>query len=102
MVSMSGTGASSIALGSGDDRRVGGAVDKSISIMIEDLRRIAGSSASILRAVVGLGGEIFCAGSWLIADGRSNDQDLTRSNARAWHPMEGMESMNNAVDVLDK
>jgi hypothetical protein len=85
---MSGTGDFSTAPGSGDDRRVGGAVDKSMSIMIEDLRRIAGSSASILRAVVGLGGENLCMGSWLTTDGRSKDQDLTRSNASAWHPME--------------
>ena len=97
---MSSIGASSTALGSGDDRRVGGAVDKSMSIMIEDLRRKAGSSANILRAVVGLGGETLCVESWLTTDGRSNDQDLTRSNASAWHPTKGM--MNKALDVLDK
>jgi hypothetical protein len=49
--------------GSGDGRRVGGAVKRSMSIMIEDLRRMAGSSACILRIVVGLGGAICCTGS---------------------------------------
>lgn len=83
MVSMSGAGGSSTPLGSGDARRVGGSADKSMSMMIEDLRRMAGSSASILRAVVGLGGETFCVGSWATTDGRSNDHVLTRSNASA-------------------
>lgn len=76
MVSFVRDAGSSPAPGSGDGRRVGGAVNRSMSMMIEDLRRMAGSSASILRAVVGLGGAIF-------REGRSNDQDLTRSNARA-------------------
>jgi len=53
---MSGRG-SPVSLGSGEGRRVGGAVDKSMSIMIEDLRRKAGSRANI-RAVFGLGGAI--------------------------------------------
>jgi hypothetical protein len=97
MVFMIGVGDSSTPLGSGDDRRVGGAVDKSMSILIEDRRRIAGSNASILRAVVGLGGDIFCMGSWASTDGRSKDQDLTRSNASAWQPME-MDPMSNAVE----
>jgi len=89
IVSMSGAGGSSTPLGSGDARRVGGSIDKSMSIMIEDLRRMAGSSASILRTVVGLGGETFCVGSWVTTLGRSNDQLLTRSNASAWHPIGG-------------
>ena len=91
IVFMSGAGGSSTPLGSGDARRVGGSVNKSMSMMIEDLRRMAGSSASILRTVVGLGGEIFCVGSWVSTDGRSNDHVLTRSNASAWHPVGGSE-----------
>jgi len=56
---ISDVGGSPAPRGSGDGRRVGGAVNKSMSIMIEDLRRMAGSNASI-RTVVGLGGAIFC------------------------------------------
>ena len=53
---MSDVDGSPSTLRSGDGRRVGGAVNRSMSIMIEDLRRMAGSNARILRAVVGLGG----------------------------------------------
>ena len=87
------------SLGSlGDGWRVGGAVKGSISITIEDLRRMACSNACSLRVVVGLGGAMCCVGSWFTRDGRSNDQDLTRSNARAWQPaMKGMNMISGDV-----
>jgi hypothetical protein len=99
---MSGAGGSAGPLGSGDARRVGGAVNRSMSIMIEDLRRMAGSSVSILRVVVGLEGAICCTESRVKWDGRSNDQDLTRSNARAWHPTERTSPINNAVEAVKR
>ena len=87
------------SLGSlGDGWRVGGAVKGSISITIEDLRRMACSNACSLRVVVGLGGAMCCVGSWVTRDGRSNDQDLTRSNARAWQPAtKGMNMISGDV-----
>jgi hypothetical protein len=84
MVSFMGwVGGSAISLGLGDGVRVGGAEKGSMSITIEDLRRMACSNASILRVVVGLGGAMCSVGSLVTRDGRSNDQDLTRSKARA-------------------
>jgi hypothetical protein len=74
-------------------------VNRSMSIRIEDLRRMAGSIASILRAVVGLGGPVCCTRSWVSRVGRSNDQDLTRSNARAWHPTERI-TINNVIEAV--
>ena len=59
MVSFIGwVGGSTSLLGLGDDLRVDGVVKGSMSITIEDLRRIACSNASSLRVVVGLGGAI--------------------------------------------
>ena len=96
MVSFIGwAGGSAFSLGLGDVLRVDGAVKGSMSITIEDLRRMACSNAYSLRVVVGLGGAS-CVGSWFTRDGRSNDQDLTRSKARAWQPANNI----NIIEVI--
>jgi len=74
----------------------------SMSIIIEDrlLCFRAGSSANIgRRTSVGLGGgrnvlygevgDTF-SGSWTAVDGRSNDQDWSKSRARTWQPEGGV------------
>lgn len=82
------------ALRSGDALLVGGSEEISISIMIDDRLRRAGSSGNIdRREVIGLGGVAFL--SWLvedafdasgksreIVDGRSKDHERTKSSAR--------------------
>jgi hypothetical protein len=75
---------------SGEARLVGGSDEISISIMIVDRRRRAGSSGNIdRREDIGLGDCIFlgsCADasgkSRVIVDGRSKDHDRTKSRAR--------------------
>ena len=74
----------------GEPLRVGGRDKMSISIMIEDLRRKAGS-----RGNSGLEGDVDrfsiigeCLGLWTAVDGRANDHERTRSNANTWQPME--------------
>jgi hypothetical protein len=61
---------------------------RSMSIMIDDRRLVAGSSGKSGGAKVKLmapfRGET--GGEWTTVDGRANDQDRTRSSARAWHP----------------
>ena len=69
----------------GDALRVGGALETSISMKLEDLRRSAGSSAK--RVEMGLGGRCIERLSRTTVEGRWNDQVRTRSSARAWHPM---------------
>ena len=71
--------------GSGEGRLVGGWVATSMSMRIEDRRRIAGPRANIRRADVGLGGAsrgCDVGGSCDTVDGLSNDQERTRSSAR--------------------
>lgn len=68
----------------GDALRVGGAVVTSISMRMDDLWRSAGSSAK--RVEIGLLGRSMERLSRTTVDGRWNDQDRTRSSARAWHP----------------
>ena len=65
----------------GDAERVGGALLMSISIIIDDRRRNAGSSANLVAR--GLGGRRMVGESGIAVDGRSNDQLETRFNANA-------------------
>ena len=67
----------------GDAGRVGGNESMCMSIMMDERRRRAGSSAK--RVVIGLGGRrmVVLVGSCTTTEGLSNDQVLTRSNARA-------------------
>lgn len=68
----------------GDAERVGGSVGISMSIMMVDCRRIAGSSAN--RVAIGLGGLRDVGESRTAVDGRSKDHERTRSKASAWQP----------------
>jgi len=79
---------------SGDALLVGGSDEISISIIIDDRRRRAGSSGNIdRRKDIGLGGwAVFCwyvecafdasGKSRAMVDGRSKDHDRTKSSAR--------------------
>lgn len=73
----------------GEALRVGGRDKMSISIIIEDLRRNAGSRGNNGRegegdAIDPLVGER----PWTAVEGRANDHDRTRSNANTWQPTE--------------
>lgn len=77
----------------GEALRVGGRDKMSISIIIEDLRRNAGSRGNDGRE--GDGDEIdpFSVlgerwGPWTAVEGRANDHERTRSNANTWQPTE--------------
>ena len=65
----------------GDALRVGGAVDMSMSIRMDDWRRRAGSRAK--RVDSGLGGRRKARVSRTTVDGRWKDHVRTRSRARA-------------------
>jgi hypothetical protein len=70
--------------GSGEARRVGGREGISISMSIEDRRRNDGFRTTDRRAI-GLGGDD--SGKLrTMDDGRSNDQERTRSRASTWQP----------------
>jgi len=76
----------------GEALRVGGRDKMSISIMIEDLRRKAGSRGNNGREGDGATKEPFSIvgerlGLWTAVDGRANDHERTRSNANTWQPM---------------
>jgi len=79
---------------SGDALRVGGSDDISMSIMMDERFRSAGSRGNIgRREDLGLDGAVsfvaspFVASSRWTVDGRSNDHERTRSSARAWQPI---------------
>lgn len=81
---------------SGEVARVGGIEGMSISISIDDRRRIPGPSPSIdlrdMEGLMGGGGAFFMFNFSANEDcrttvGRSNDHDRTRSSARTWHPV---------------
>lgn len=65
----------------GDALRVDGAVGMSMSIMIDDCRRMAGSRAK--RVASGLGGCRIIGDSRTAVDGLSKDHVRTRSRAKA-------------------
>ena len=63
----------------------------SISIMIEDLRRNAGSRGNNGREGDGDAIDPFSAVGerpWTAVEGRANDHERTRSNANTWQPIE--------------
>ena len=75
----------------GEALRVGGRDKMSMSIMIEDLRRNAGSRGNIGREGEGDAINPFSAVGerpWTAVEGRANDHERTRSNANTWQPME--------------
>lgn len=87
---------------SGDALRVGGSDDISMSIMMDERFRSAGSRGNIgRREDLGLDGAVSFVGSPFVAssrwtvDGRSNDHERTRSNARAWQPQHTQSEINS-------
>lgn len=77
----------------GETLRVGGRDKMSISIIIEDLRRNAGSRGNNGREGDGDAIDPFSAvgerlGLWTAVEGRANDHERTRSNANTWQPTE--------------
>jgi hypothetical protein len=75
----------------GEALRVGGRDKMSISIIIEDLRRNAGSRGNNGREGNGDVIDPFSTvgerlGPWTAVEGRANDHERTRSNANTWQP----------------
>lgn len=81
------------AFRSGDALRVGGSDETSMSIMMDERLRSAGSRGNIdRREDLGLDGVVSCVEApfvvsfrWTV-EGRSNDHERTRSSARTWQP----------------
>jgi len=85
----------------GEPLRVGGRDKMSISIMIEDLRRKAGSRGNSGLEGDGTTIDRFsiigeCLGLWTAVDGRANDHERTRSNANTWQPI-----LQNTRDICN-
>ena len=75
----------------GEALRVGGRDRMSISIIIDDLRRNAGSRGNNGREGDGDAIDPFSAVGerpWTAVEGRANDHERTRSNAKTWQPSE--------------
>ena len=75
----------------GEALRVGGRDKMSISIIIEDLRRNAGSRGNNGREGDGDNMDPFSVVGerpWTAVEGRANDHERTRSNANTWQPTE--------------
>lgn len=84
----------------GDADRVGGSEGMSMSMMIEDLLRIAGSRANMECRDALSSSRIEDIGvSRMIVDGLSNDQERTRSSPRTWHPKQAVSTNKRCIST---